>query len=115
MSKNIYAKYRPGCKPILVNYGEATHGFLRLANGSRIAVDDLIDLHNRVSIVIPHEGSDTRLKTEFLFLRDEWHTLSTRQHQLLGMGLAFLSNTGRAPLVCVNSKQSGTRIYRIKQ
>ena len=112
---HVYAEYRPGCKPILVDYGEATHGFISFANGSRITVDDLIDLRNRVFIVIPHEGPDTHLKTEFLFLSDEWRTLSRRKRQLLGMGLAFLVNTDRVPLECLNPHKSGARIYCIQQ
>ena len=111
----VYAKYKPGCKPILMDYGDAPHGFIRFANGSRLAVDDVTDLQNRVAVVLPHEGLDTRLKTEFLFLSDEWRTLSRRKRQLLGMGLAYLANTGRAPLECVNPFKSGTRIYRIQK
>jgi len=114
MSDKIKADYRPGRKPVLEDFGESKHGFLRFPNGSRISIGDLIDLQNRVFTILPHETADTWLKTKSLFIADEWEAMSNHKRRLLGMGLLLLSNKGRIPLTCINPMQSGTKLYQIK-
>lgn len=111
----VVAEYRSGQTPIIKDLGNSSRGYIRLPNRSRIAVEWLEELLDRLFRRIRDGKTQGKLETRMLYLPDEWATFAHREKCLRGMGLAYLVKKRSAPLVCTNLNKSGTRIYRFQQ
>ena len=114
-TEQIKADYSSGRKPVFLDLRGIGHGYVALENGSRISIDRLVDLRDRVLEVIPNVDAEDELKTEHFYLAVEWDAMSNSCRRMLGMALVYLIDIGAIHLECTNPCKSGTKKYRLKQ
>ena len=108
----ISAEYPAGQCPIIKVCGEHYRDYATLANGSRIPTEWLDGLTQRLIALAPKTRSKTVILTKPLYPDHEWVNFLHRKKCLLGMGLAYLVNSGLVPLTCINPDKSGIRKYQ---
>ena len=110
----ISAEYPAGQLPIIKVCGEHYRDYLPLANGSRIPTEWIDGLTQRLIALAPTTRGKTVILTKLLYPDHEWANFLHRKKCLLGMGLAYLVNSGLVPVTCINPDKSGSRKYQFK-